>query len=990
MKKILALLILLTLVVSVFTACKKDETPADDTPVVDDNQQGTGDTEEPTLEDAKIVVRDLYKDKATTTAGDFNVVASVVVDGVKFTVTWSSNNANVQITESTKDNAYLVDIIPEEPEADIEYVLTATITAPNGETLDTTFKFTVPKFKVNTHAEYLAAEDAAPLVVEGVVYGIMSKSVDDGENSIFVQDLNSTGGYYLYNVSEEILESVKIGDTIRVRGNKKDYNGTPEIVDAAVEIRAQGTERPAPVDITNIFTAATMANDKRLTDMAGAYVTIKGVTVLSVDAQNNTYYCFELDGVKTYLRISGTSNCTTKAEQTTIVNNHSKYFYYTADVTGTVSIYNGKFYLAPVTGDAFSNFSAEQLPLPDDVKAGMVKDALTLPTEFVAATPYTLPTTGNGATFADVTIAWALAETTNATLENGVLTPVMPAEGSVNITLTATITKGEAVLTRDFTITIKVVAPITLTEAAENALLNSSDKYIVVGTIKSIANTTYGNVYIQDAEGNELYIYGMYDASGAVRFDKLANQPKVGDKVVLYGVLTTYNGTAQMKNGWLLSLEHGMTVTVVDPTCNEAGYTKYEYTCECGLESTTVAGEAALGHNFVDGVCSRCQAQDHQHSYTSTTTDPTCTAAGVITYTCACNDSYTEPGEAALGHIDENGDFKCDRNCGANVLPEEGSTLTIAQALAIGALYSKNSYSGIKYYITGTVVNVENTTYGNMNITDGTNTILVYGVYSADGTVRYDAMETKPVAGDTITVYGEIGFYSAAQMKNGWMTAFTAHECDYTVAATCEKALSCSKCGAEKEGEEALGHTANDATCTEASVCSVCEKKLADALGHNFVDGACTRCQLSEDEAPAVVQTTASKTIADCITEYGWTGNTTKQEFNLDDNVTVKINGGANTGKAYDGDHIRIYATDSPAGTITISVKEGYELVSVKVTCQTGTYAFLQVDGGNGADISNVLTEVSGSSVLLNSVKNGTNGKQVRVTAIEVVYQNVG
>ena len=133
-----------------------------------------------------------------------------------------------------------------------------------------------------------------------------------------------------------------------------------------------------------------------------------------------------------------------------------------------------------------------------------------------------------------------------------------------------------------------------------------SEKYVVAGTIKSIANTQYVNVYIQDAEGNELYIYGMYDATGATRFDKFDTQPKVGDKVVLYGALSTYNGTAQMKNGWLLSLEHGMTVTVVDPTCNEAGYTKYEYTCECGLESTTVPGEGALSHDFVDGVCSRC------------------------------------------------------------------------------------------------------------------------------------------------------------------------------------------------------------------------------------------------------------------------------------------------------------------------------------------------------------------------------------------------
>ena len=136
-------------------------------------------------------------------------------------------------------------------------------------------------------------------------------------------------------------------------------------------------------------------------------------------------------------------------------------------------------------------------------------------------------------------------------------------------------------------------------------------------------------------------------------------------------------------------------------------------------------------------------------------------------------------------------------------------------------------------------------------------------------------------------------------------------------------------------------------------------------------------------EAPATL--TASKTIAELIASEGWTSSTTKQTFNLDENVTVKVDGGSNSGKAYDGDHIRIYATDSPAGTLTISVPEGYELVSVKVSTKTGTYAYLYVDGTT-TDICNQTVEISGSSVVLNSVKNGSDGKQVRVTAIEVVY----
>ena len=188
---------------------------------------------------------------------------------------------------------------------------------------------------------------------------------------------------------------------------------------------------------------------------------------------------------------------------------------------------------------------------------------------------------------------------------------------------------------------------------------------------------------------------------------------------------------------------------------------------------------------------------------------------------------------------------------------------------------------------------------------------------------------------------------------------------------------------------DCVAHTCSDtdATCTAPSKCTICDVIKAEALGHNYVDGACANCGDADPSLGGAVETiTASKTMADCIAEYGWTDTTTKQEFKLDDNVTVKINGGSNTGKAYSGDHIRVYATDTPAGTITITVPDGYELVSVKVTAQTGTYAFLCVDGA-GDDICNETVSVSGNSVVLKSVKNGSNGKQVRVTAIEVVYK---
>ena len=52
--------------------------------------------------------------------------------------------------------------------------------------------------------------------------------------------------------------------------------------------------------------------------------------------------------------------------------------------------------------------------------------------------------------------------------------------------------------------------------------------------------------------------------------------------------------------------------------------------------------------------------------------------------------------------------------------------------------------------------------------------LTIYGTYSADGETRYDALTAKPVAGETIKVYGVIGAYNGtSQMKNGWIVEHT-------------------------------------------------------------------------------------------------------------------------------------------------------------------------------------------------------------------------
>lgn len=76
----------------------------------------------------------------------------------------------------------------------------------------------------------------------------------------------------------------------------------------------------------------------------------------------------------------------------------------------------------------------------------------------------------------------------------------------------------------------------------------SSTIYRVTGVITSVANPTYGNVYIKDFSG-ETYVYGI-----GAKGDFEAKGILAGDIVTLLGNRGEYKGSAQMTNGQLESI----------------------------------------------------------------------------------------------------------------------------------------------------------------------------------------------------------------------------------------------------------------------------------------------------------------------------------------------------------------------------------------------------------------------------------------------------
>ena len=235
---------------------------------------------------------------------------------------------------------------------------------------------------------------------------------------------------------------------------------------------------------------------------------------------------------------------------------------------------------------------------------------------------------------------------------------------------------------------------------------------------------------------------------------------------------------------------------------------------------------AALGHDFdvanctSPKTCAICDATEGE-ALGHDMQPATCASASKCS---RC--SHTE-GEA-LAHADENGDFKCD-SCSTKMLPADGEALTIPQALAIAEL-AGTSYTTQKYYITGVITNVYNTQYGNMYIQDEDgNELCIYGLYSADGNTRYDAMESKPVKGDEVTVYTVLGMYDTTkQGKNAWLDEVVAHDHDYVESVTAPTCV-------------ASGYTTF--TCSICSGSYMAEE--TEALGHTTDNGECERCHLT-------------------------------------------------------------------------------------------------------------------------------------------------
>ena len=90
----------------------------------------------------------------------------------------------------------------------------------------------------------------------------------------------------------------------------------------------------------------------------------------------------------------------------------------------------------------------------------------------------------------------------------------------------------------------------------------TTQNYNIKGMIKEIKSTVYGNMYIEDGAGNQIYIYGIVGEKGG-RFDSLGYDLAVGDTITVTApILNYYNANSgesmvELKNAVITKIEKG-------------------------------------------------------------------------------------------------------------------------------------------------------------------------------------------------------------------------------------------------------------------------------------------------------------------------------------------------------------------------------------------------------------------------------------------------
>ena len=284
---------------------------------------------------------------------------------------------------------------------------------------------------------------------------------------------------------------------------------------------------------------------------------------------------------------------------------------------------------------------------------------------------------------------------------------------------------------------IQGLATVSTATCAQVLAGPDSKTYRVTGAVTKIANTTYGNWYMNDGTG-EVYIYGTLDKSGAEKnFESLGIE--VGDEVTVEGPKTTYNGTVELVNVSVIKINKSLikvdSLTINGAVAKELPLGGGDIVANLTCKGTGVAVEIPAEAQSWLGVV-----------------NSTVGANPTVTFHAAPNAG----GERSTTVIFKTTDGKKEYSAEATIT-QEGAIVDVSVTDFLAA-----STGDALYRIQGVITKIDNPTYGNIHISDYSGEVYVYGI-GEKGAFEGSGL----VVGDVVTLVGKRGEYKGTpQMTN--------------------------------------------------------------------------------------------------------------------------------------------------------------------------------------------------------------------------------
>ena len=277
----------------------------------------------------------------------------------------------------------------------------------------------------------------------------------------------------------------------------------------------------------------------------------------------------------------------------------------------------------------------------------------------------------------------------------------------------------------------------------------------VKGVCTSIANTTYGNWYLNDGTG-EVYVYGTLDSEGQEKNFASWNL-EVGDVIEVEGPKTTYGTTIELVNVTVLKIEKALLKLP-----NESMTVRKEG----GMYELKVAYKGSGVFHSVADEYKEWLSVEEMIEYIPgipSKLEPNPADTAVLKINVQANPGQGRVGKILVASKMSDGKDGVASTETSFVVNQEGgiADITVADFL-------KAPVGAAQYKLTGRVANIASSVYGNFDLVDATGSVYVYGLTATQVAKNDKSFASLGIKeGDILTLVGTRAEYGGKAQVGG-------------------------------------------------------------------------------------------------------------------------------------------------------------------------------------------------------------------------------